>query len=74
LLDHESPAAAAALARWSLCIFDTARTLKRVAHLPGGKPVRAWVRDGVLTIHGEYDAVIVLVRQRLAAEGQTEDE
>jgi hypothetical protein len=28
----------------------------------------------VLTIRGEYDAVIGLVRQRLAAEGQTEDE
>jgi hypothetical protein len=71
-LDYESPADA--LARYSLCIVDTARALKRVAHLLDGKAVRAWVRDGILTIRGEYDAVIVLVRQRLAAEGPTEED
>jgi hypothetical protein len=38
------------------------------AYLLDGKPVRAWVRDGALTLRGEYDAVIGLVRQRLAAE------
>jgi CRP-like cAMP-binding protein len=37
-----------------------------VTHLLDGEAVRAWVRDGVLTIRGEYDAVIELVRQRLA--------
>jgi hypothetical protein len=71
-LDYESPADA--LARYSGCLIDTARVLKRVAHLLDGKVVRAWVRYGVLTIRGEDDAVIGLVRQQLAAEGPTEDE
>jgi hypothetical protein len=71
-LDSESPADA--LARYSGYLSDTARALRRVAHLLDGQAVRAWVRDGALTIRGEYDAVIVLVRQQLAAEVETEDE